>query len=148
MAAAPPELPQTHSEVVAMALLSELQPALAVALNSLGGRMTKGVEDLYYLYASSHINTALDAFVLLRREHRIDGARLLVRPALETMLRLQAVRAKPYLLYRVFFAKPSKLTNGLGVSQDATGSPTRVFVTAVNGTHSGVGVPPSLALIS
>jgi hypothetical protein len=101
MAAAPPELPQTHSEVVAMALLSELQPALAVALNSLGGRMTKGVEDLYYLYASSHINTALDAFVLLRRERRIDGARLLVRPALETMLRLQAVRAKLYLLYRV-----------------------------------------------
>ncbi|HEY2800016.1 MAG TPA: DUF5677 domain-containing protein [Chthoniobacterales bacterium] len=101
MSATAQELPQTHSEVVAMTLLSELQPALAVALDSLGGRMTKGVEDLYYLYASSHINTAVDAFILLRREHRIDGARLTVRPALETMLRLQAVRTKPYLLYRV-----------------------------------------------
>ena len=65
--------------------------------------MTKGVEDLYYLYASSHINTAGDSFILLRHEHRIDGARLLVRPALETMLRLQAVRTKTYLLYRVLF---------------------------------------------
>ena len=79
MSTAAQELPQTHSEVVAMALLSELQPAIAVALDSLGGKMTKGVEDLYYLYASRHINIAVDAFILLRREHRIDGARLLVR---------------------------------------------------------------------
>ena len=84
-----------------MALLSELPPAITVALDSLGGKMTKGVEDLYYLYASSHINTAVDAFILLRREHRIDGARLLVRPALEALLRLQAVRVKTHLFYRV-----------------------------------------------
>jgi hypothetical protein len=103
MSTAAQELPKTHSEIVAMALLSELQPAIAVALDSLGGKMTKGVEDLYYHYASRHINIAIDAFILLRREHRIDGARLLVRPALETMLRLQAVRVKKYLLYRVLF---------------------------------------------
>ena len=89
MCTAEHELPQKHTEIAAMALLSELQPAIAVALDSLGGKMTKGVEDLYYLYASRHINTAVDAFILLRREHRIDGARLLVRPALEAMLRLQ-----------------------------------------------------------
>jgi len=64
MSTAAQELPETHSEVVAMGLLSELQPAIAVALDSLGGKMTKGVEDLYYLYASSHINTAVDAFIL------------------------------------------------------------------------------------
>jgi hypothetical protein len=95
------ELPERHSEVVAMTLLSELQPAIALALDSLGGKMTKGVEDIYYLYTSRHINLALDGFILLRHEHRIDGARLLVRPALEAMLHLQAVRTKPYLLYRV-----------------------------------------------
>ena len=88
-----------------MALLSELPPAITVALDSLGGKMTKGVEDLYYLYASRHVNSAVDAFILLRREHRIDGARLLVRPALEAMLRLQAVRAKTYLLYRVLLGE-------------------------------------------
>ena len=86
------ELPGTHSEVVAMALLSELRPAIAAALDSLGGKMTKGVEDLYYLYASRQINIAVDAFILLRRDHRIDGARLLVRPALEAMLRLPVVQ--------------------------------------------------------
>ena len=49
MSTAAQELPQTHSEIVAMALLSELPPAISVALDSLGGKMTKGVEDLYYL---------------------------------------------------------------------------------------------------
>lgn len=97
-----------------MTLLSELQPATKAALNSLGGRMTKGVEDLYYLYASSHINTAVDAFILLRRDHRIDGARLLIRPALEAMLRLRAVRDKPRLLYRVLFAEALETDKWLG----------------------------------
>jgi hypothetical protein len=76
--------------------------------------MTKGVEDLYYLYASRHINTAVDAFVLLRRDHRVDGARLLVRPALEAMLRLRAVRAEPHLLYRVLFAEALETDKWLG----------------------------------
>jgi len=76
--------------------------------------MTNGVEDLYYLYASRHINIAVDAFVLLRREHRIDGARLLVRPALEAMLRLQAVRVKTYLLYRVLLAEAREADKWFG----------------------------------
>jgi hypothetical protein len=108
------ELPPTHSEVVGMTLLSELQPAIAAALDSVGGKLTKGVADLYYLYASRHINTAVDAFIVLRRDHRIDGARLLVRPALETMLRLRAVRAKPHLLYRVLFAEALESDKWLG----------------------------------
>ena len=114
MSTAAQELPEIHSEVVAMALLSELSPAISVALDSLGGKMTNGVEDLYYLYASSHINTAVDAFILLRREHRIDGARLLVRPAIEAMLRLQAVRVKTYLLYRVLLREALEADKWLG----------------------------------
>ena len=56
----------------------------------------------------------MDAFILLRREHRIDGARLLVRPALETMLRLRAVRAKPHLLYRVLFSEALDMDKWFG----------------------------------
>src|SRR4029077_10528632 len=114
MCATRQELPGTHTEIVAMTLLSELSPAISVALDSLGGKMTNGVEDLYYLYASRHINIAVDAFMLLRREHRIDGARLLVRPALEAMLRLQAVRAKAHLLYRVLLAEAREADKWFG----------------------------------
>jgi hypothetical protein len=108
------ELPATHSEMVGMTLLSELQPAIAVGLDSLGDKQTKSATDLYYLYASRHINLAVDAFVVLRQEHRIDGARLLVRPALEAMLRIQAVRAKPYLLYRLLFSEAQETDKWLG----------------------------------
>jgi hypothetical protein len=104
------ELPPTHSERVTMTLLSELEPAISSALNSLGeGHMTQGIEDLYYFYAAKHIHDTVDAFIVLRGQHRVDGARLVVRPALETMLRLRAVRAKPHLLYRVLIAENNEL---------------------------------------
>jgi Family of unknown function (DUF5677) len=104
------ELPQTHSEHVTMTLLSELEPTISTALNSLGeGHMTQRIEDLYYFYAAKHIHDAVDTFIVLRGQHRVDGARLVVRPALETMLRLRAVRAKPYLLYRVLIAENNEL---------------------------------------
>jgi hypothetical protein len=47
-------------------------------------------------------------------EDRIDGARLLVRPALEAMLRRQAVRVKPYLLYRVALHEAREADNRFG----------------------------------
>lgn len=97
-----------------MTLLCELQPATGAALDSLGGKLTKGVEDLYYLYVSRQINIAGDSFIVLRRNNRIDGARFVIRPALESMLRLQAVRAKPYLLYRVLFTEARETDKWLG----------------------------------
>jgi hypothetical protein len=108
------DLPPTHSEVVGMALLSELQPAIAKAIDDVGGKLPEAVEERFYFHASDHINTAVDAFIVLRAEHRIDGARLLVRPALETMLRLQAVCAKPYLVYRVGFSEVLEIDKWLG----------------------------------
>ena len=132
-----------------MALLSELQPAIAVALNSLGGKMTKGVEDLYYLYASGHINTAVDAFILLRREHRIDGARLLVRPAIEAMLRLQAVRVKTYLLYRVLLREALEADKWFGsVARRHGVAYTHVYDRDASGKPLKIAVLPSLAPIS
>ena len=103
------ELPPTHSERVTMALLSDIEPVIADALNALGDRMTKRMEDMYYFYASKHIHDTLDAFIVLREGHRLDGARLLIRPALETMLKLRAVRAKPQLLHRALLADNKEL---------------------------------------
>ena len=92
-----------------MTLLSDIEPAMSDVLNSLGDHMTKRMEDMYYFYASKHIHDTLDAFIVLRGEHRLDGARLLVRPALETMLKLRAVRAKPHLLHRALLADNKEL---------------------------------------
>jgi hypothetical protein len=88
-----------------MTLLFDVQVELATALNSLGDRTGRGIEDLYCFHASAHINISVDGFILLRRNDRLDSARLLVRPAMETMLRLRAVRAKPHLVYRVLYSE-------------------------------------------
>ena len=103
------ELPPTHSERVTMTLLFDIEPVIANGLNSLGKHLTKRMEDMYYFYAAKHIHDTLDAFIVLRGQDRLDGARLLVRPALETMLKLRAVRAKPQLLHRALMADNKEL---------------------------------------
>jgi len=103
------ELPPTHSERVTMELLAETEPAISNALNGLGHHMTKRIEDMYYFYAAKHIHDTVDAFIVLRDQHRLDGARLLERPALEAMLTLRAVRSKPELLYRTLLADNREL---------------------------------------
>jgi hypothetical protein len=117
------DLPATHSEVVGMTLLSELQAAVATALESFRGKLPERLEERFYYYESDHINTAVDAFIVLRRDHRIDGARLLVRPALETMLRLQAVCAKPHLVYRMGFTEALEIDKWHGGIAERHGQP-------------------------
>ena len=92
-----------------MELLVETESALSKALNGLGNQKTKRSEDMYYFYVAKHIHDCVDAFIVLRDGHRLDGARLVVRPALEAMLKLRAVREKPELLYRALVADSKEL---------------------------------------
>ena len=92
-----PELPPTHSETVGMTLLCELQPAIAKAMDLLGGKKpTKSVTDGFYFYAAKHINIAVDTFILFR------GGRL------------RAVRAKPHLFSRVAYSQTLESDRWLG----------------------------------
>jgi hypothetical protein len=103
------ELPPTHPERVTMELLAESESAISKALNDLGNQKTKRIEDMYCFYVAKHIHDCVDAFIVLRSGHRLDGARLIVRPALEAMLKLRAVRQKPELLYRALVADSKEL---------------------------------------
>ena len=92
-----------------MQLLVETESAISKALNGLGDQKTKRIEDMYFFYAAKHIHDCVDTFIVLRNEHRLDGARLVVRPAFEAMLKLRAVRKKPELLYRALLADNKEL---------------------------------------
>ena len=70
-------------------------------MNSLGGIQSNGILDNFRFYSASHINRAVAGFLFLRRSGRVDSSRLLVRPALEAMFRLLAVRKQPELLYQI-----------------------------------------------
>jgi hypothetical protein len=64
-------------------LISEMQVQLATALNSLTGKQHKGLQDTFPVFSASHIDRALNGYILLRRASRIYASKLLIRPALE-----------------------------------------------------------------
>jgi|ERR1039457_295378 hypothetical protein len=83
------------------ALLCDLQNELHAALASLAGRQSQGFLDKYYNLSAGHINRAVEGFIFLRKASRIDASKFLIRPAIEAMIRLEAVKRQPKLFFRI-----------------------------------------------
>jgi hypothetical protein len=83
------------------ALLCDLQNELQAALASLAGKQSQGFLDKYYNFSAGHINRAVEGFIFLRNASRIDASKFLIRPAIEAMIRLEAVKRQPKLLLRI-----------------------------------------------
>lgn len=96
---------ENNLETPILALLSELQSELTQALNSLGGRTPKAITDPYFVEAAGYGNKAADGYLLLRNNGRVDASKLLVRPAIEALFRIQALRTKPGLLYQLAYTE-------------------------------------------
>lgn len=92
-------------EIRSLKLVCEIQEELAAALNSLGGKKHRGLEDQFPFYCASHINRAVEGYVLLRQQFRLDASRLLIRPAIEAAIKILAVRNQPDLLYRIAYSE-------------------------------------------
>ena len=84
-----------------LTLVTQLQESLAACLNSLGGRPRNGLEEAFKGFCASHINRAAEGFVVLKGGNRDYSARLLVRPAMEAMFKLLAVKTDPSALYGI-----------------------------------------------
>src|SRR5712692_241811 len=94
-----------NPERVPLELLTDLQDDLRTALNSLGGQLSKAITDRYYFNAGGYINSAADGYLILRSAGRPDASKLLIRPAIEMMIRVQALRRRPDLLYQIGFTE-------------------------------------------
>lgn len=94
-------------EYEAFLSLENAQADLAGALNLLGedGRQSDGLTDNFNFYSACHVNRASDAFLLLRKADRIDAAKLLIRPAIEAIVRVLAVQKQPQLLLRIAYSE-------------------------------------------
>jgi hypothetical protein len=86
-------------------LLVDMQTELRDGLQGLAGKQLGGLHDAYLGYTAAHINRAVEGYVYLRRSGRVDASKLLVRTGIEAVIRLQAVRKKPELLFRVAFTE-------------------------------------------
>jgi hypothetical protein len=92
-------------ETRSLELVCEIQTQLAAALNSLAGRKHRGLEDVFPVYCASHVNRAVEGYILLRRQFRLEASRLLIRPTIEATIKMLAVRNQPDLLYRIAYSE-------------------------------------------
>jgi hypothetical protein len=92
-------------ETTSLKLLCDVQKELREALNSLGGKQSGGLLEHYLFYMAVHINRAAEGYVFLRQASRLDASRLLIRPAIEAMIRILAIRKDPSLLYRIAYTE-------------------------------------------
>ena len=74
-----------EEEQRSLTLLCDIQRELANALNSVGGKQSRGALDNYYFHSADHVNRIAEGFIFLRKSGRIDASKLLVRPLIETM---------------------------------------------------------------
>jgi hypothetical protein len=113
-------------EARSLELLSEMQAKLHNALQGLQGKEREGLHDSYLGYTSAHINRAVEGYIFLRKSHRVDASKHLIRTAIEAAIRLQAVRKRPELLFRIAFTefredkKWVRSTGGKGASAALT----------------------------
>jgi hypothetical protein len=93
-----------------------MRAELSGALDSLGGKTSNRLFDNFKVYSAAHINRASEGYVFLRQASRNDASRLLIRPAIETMIQLLAVKKQPDLLYRIAYTEWRKEKTWLGGS--------------------------------
>ena len=99
-------MPQSNEEEErSFKLLCDIQQELASALNSLGGQQSRGALDNYYFHSADHVNRVAEGFIFLRKSGRIDASKLLVRPLIETMFRVEAIQTKQELFYRIAYSE-------------------------------------------
>lgn len=110
-------------ESKALELLVDLQVELKNALDSLGGKPSHGLLDNYRLYVGAHVNRAADGFLYLRKARRIDSSKLLIRPAIEAVIKLVAITKKPELLYQIAYSETISDRKWLKAVSASSGQP-------------------------
>jgi hypothetical protein len=92
-------------EAKSLNLLCDMCNGLSRAVNSLGRKVAQGLLDNFNFYSATYVNHAVEGFIFLRQATppRIAASKLLIRPVIEIMFRLEAIQKEPELLYRIAY---------------------------------------------
>ena len=93
------------SEPELLALLKQIQEALAAALDSLGGKptATTTLEARYVVQCARFVNKVVDGYWFLRQSGRFDASKVMVRPSLEVTMKARAVLRKREFFFRIAY---------------------------------------------
>lgn len=93
-----------ETEAAHIQLMEDMSHELAVALDSLVGKRAEAV-DLYLLWMCKGMCLLSAGYLTLKKEKNDHAARVLVRTAIETALKLAAVYQKPATFYRIAYTE-------------------------------------------
>ena len=96
------------AEAASLQLVRDVREDLVHALNSLGGHQSAGAIENFVFYSASQMNKAADGYVALRQTGRVDASKLLVRPMIEVMFRLNTAARTSELFYRLILTERLK----------------------------------------
>ena len=86
-------------------LVVDVHMELGAALNSLGNKTPRDMSDNYKFWSSFYMGRASQGYIVLRKKSAFAESRFLVRPVIEIMFRLEAVRHQPELVYRIGYTE-------------------------------------------
>src|SRR5947199_9138959 len=86
-------------------LVVDVHVELSEALNSLGKKKARDMRDNYKFWSCFYMGRASQGYIILRKAGAMAESRFLVRPAIEIMFRLEAVRQKPELVHRIGYTE-------------------------------------------
>lgn len=118
------DMHSASAEQESLTLVADLVGEVTGALNSLGDKKHNGLFDNYRFWSSKHLHRAADGFVFLRRSGRVDASKFVIRPAIEIVFRLKAVKAHPDLLYRIAFSEHCRDEQFLRAAAEHSKQPT------------------------
>ncbi len=83
------------------AFLSELRHAL----DSVGGRVSESLAENYIFYTSIYVKTAIESYILLRENGLLEASKMLVRTAIESVIRIHAIRKHAEFVFQVAYTE-------------------------------------------
>jgi Family of unknown function (DUF5677) len=119
---------ENDKEALSLELVCDIQAQLSKALKPLEGKEWDRLLERFLFHQAVHINRATAGYVFLRKASMVDASKLLIRPSIEAMIRILAVRKDRSLLYRMAytermddkrFLRPSWLRAGKEKDYDA-----------------------------
>ena len=93
-------------EIRSMELLCDMQGEACPCAELLGRKGQQGASgELLRWYSARYINRAAEGYTVLRKASMTDASKLLIRPAIEAMIRAMAVQKQPDFLYRIAYTE-------------------------------------------
>lgn len=102
-------------------LLRDLKDELEVAIESLSSKPVQ-FQETYQLALGKYMLAIADGFLLLREFSRGDVSKMAIRPAIEIMIRMQAVRRDPAIFFRIAYTDTSEDQRWLRLASESDGS--------------------------